>query len=196
MPAYALSWVTESYRGTRVVWHNGSIDGMSAWVGTVPDLRLGVVILSNLQAANFRNAIFYRIIDSYTGTKLSNLSPELHGKFQAGLDRRDQTEREWQALNNQPVEPLLPIADYAGKYTNPAFGVVDVVVADGRLVYRRTPSMVLDLVCEEAGSHTFLGKYRDVAADLGEGKITIQFEVQEDGEVVGFSEGEMDFQAD
>ena len=75
--AYALSWVTESYRGTRLVWHNGSIDGMSAWVGMAPDLRLGVAILSNLDDANLRNAIFYRIVNSYTDNELTDLGPEL-----------------------------------------------------------------------------------------------------------------------
>ena len=36
--SYALSWVTESYKGTRLVWHTGDIDGMAAWVGMAPDM--------------------------------------------------------------------------------------------------------------------------------------------------------------
>lgn len=189
--AYALSWVTESYRGIRLVWHNGSIDGMSAWVGMAPDLKLGVVILSNLQDANLRNAIFYRIIDAYTDKPLRDLDPKLLEDQRSRIDNRDALETKWQSLNANPVTPALPISDYAGTYTNPVFGVVEIAVVDGRLVYRRTPSMVLDLRCQEAS--TFLGKYRGIVEDLGEGKLEIVFRT-ENGKVTGFSEGELTFQ--
>ena len=189
--AYALSWFTESYDGTRLFHHGGDIDGMAALVGIVPDLKLGVAILSNLNGANLRRAIFYRIIDSYAGNKLTDLSPELLKKFQASLKKRNQVEREWQDLNKNPVDPLLPIGDYAGKYRNPLFGNVKMVVEDDFLVYRKTPSIVLDLRVEE--DNTFLGKH-DGVLDLLEGKVKILFQVK-DGKVTGFSEGELIFQA-
>jgi len=189
--AYALSWVTESYHGTRLVWHNGSIDGMSAWVGMAPDLRLGVAILSNLDDADFRNAIFYRIVDSYTNNELTDLSPELLEQHRVALDRRNQAELRWQALNDAPVNPSLPVKDYAGKYSNPVFGDVEISLEDDHLVYRRTPTMIADLRCEEGG--TFLGKYRGVTEDLRRGKIEIEFQV-EGGRVTGFSEEYLAFQ--
>ena len=189
--AYALAWVTESYHGTRLVWHNGSIDGMSAWVGMAPDLRLGLAILSNLDDADFRNAIFYRIVDSYTDHELTDLSPGLLERHRVALDRRNQAESRWQALNDAPVAPSLPVKDYAGRYGNPAFGAVEISLEDDQLVYRRTPTMIVDLRCEEG--ETFLGRYRGVAEDLREGKVEIAFQV-EGGDVTGFAEGELLFQ--
>ena len=183
--SYALSWVTESYKGTRLVWHNGDIDGMAAWVGMAPDMKLGVVILSNLDGGKLRDALFYRIIDSYTDKPLTDLDPELLAKHRKALDNRNQQEKKWSELGSDPVKPTLPIADYAGKYSNPAFGTVEMVLADGQLVYERTPSAVLDLRCEKAD--TFLGKTRSAADDLREGKVEIKFET-EDGKVTGFSE--------
>jgi CubicO group peptidase (beta-lactamase class C family) len=189
--AYALSWVTESYQGTRLVWHNGSIDGMSAWVGMAPDLRLGVAILSNLDDANLRNAIFYRIVDSYTDNELTDLGPELLEERQAALDHRSQAELRWQTLNDAPVNPSLPIKDYSGKYSNPVFGDVEISVEDDQLVYRRTPTMIVDLRCQE--DNVFLGKFRGVTEDLRGGKIEVGFQV-EGGKVTGFSEGDLLFQ--
>jgi CubicO group peptidase (beta-lactamase class C family) len=189
--AYALSWVTESYQGTRLVWHNGSIDGMSAWVGMAPDLRLGVAILSNLDDANLRNATFYRIVDSYTGNELTDLSPELLEQRRVALDRRDQAESRWQALNDAPVNPSLPAKDYAGKYSNPTFGEVEISLEGDQLVYRRTPTMIADLRCEE--HNVFLGKYRGVTEDLRAGKIDVEFQV-EGGRAAGFSEENLHFQ--
>ncbi len=188
--AYALSWVTESYQGTRLVWHNGDIDGMAAWVGMVPEQNLGVVILSNLDGGRLREAIFYRIVDSYLDKELTDLDPELLEKRGEALERRNEQEEKWRALDADPVRPALPIAAYAGKYANPAFGTVEMRVADGRLVYIRSPVMTLDLRNEKA--NTFLGKTRSAVDDLREGKVQIEFETK-DGKVTGFSEGELDF---
>jgi CubicO group peptidase (beta-lactamase class C family) len=189
--AYALSWVTESYQGTRLVWHNGSIDGMSAWVGMAPDLRLGVVILSNLDDANLRNAIFYRIVDSYTDHELTDLGPELLEQRQVALDHRDRAEARWQALNDAPVSPALPTKDYAGTYRNPSFGEVEISLESDQLVYRRTPTMIAELRCQQ--DNVFLGKYRGVTEDLRAGKIEVGFQV-EGGRVTGFSEENLLFQ--
>lgn len=189
--AYGLSWVTESYRGTRLVWHNGSIDGMSAWVGMAPDLRLGVAILSNLDDADLRNAIFYRIVDSYANNELTDLSPEILEQHRVALDDRNQAELRWQALNDAPVHPSLPVKDYAGKYSDPVFGDVEISVEDDQLVYRRTPTMIVDLRCEEGD--TFLGRYRGVSEDLRLGKSELAFQV-EGGRVTGFSEEYLLFQ--
>ena len=189
--AYALSWVTESYQGTRLVWHNGSIDGMSAWVGMAPDLRLGVAILSNLDDANLRNAIFYRIVDSYANNELTDLSPELLEQRRVALDRRNQAELRWQALSDAPVNPSLPVKDYAGRYSNPVFGDVEISLEGDQLVYRRTPTMIADLRCQE--DNAFLGRYRGVTEDLRAGKIEVAFQV-EGGRVTGFSEEYLLFQ--
>ena len=188
--AYALSWVTESYKGRRLVWHNGSIDGMSAWVGFVPGLKLGIVILSNLDEANFRTALFYRIIDSVNGNAAADLNQELLVKHHDGLNQRDKTEKQWQALNDNSVKTVLPISDYAGKYSNPAFGKVEIVFENGQLIYHRTPSMTLDLRCQEG--NIFLGKYRNVAEDLRSGKVKLDFQI-ENGKITGFAEGELIF---
>jgi len=64
------------------------------------------------------------------------------------------------------------------------------VLADGHLVYKRSPVMTLDLRCEKA--NTFLGKSRSKVDDLREGKVEIEFETK-DGRVTGFSEGELKF---
>ena len=188
--AYALSWVTESYKGRRIVWHNGSIDGMSAWVGFVPDLKLGMVILSNLDEANFRTALFYRIIDSFNGNAVADLNQDLLVKHHDELDQRDKAEKQWLALKDNPVKSVLGTAEYAGKYSNPAFGDVEIVLENNQLTYHRTPSMILDLRFQEG--NTFLGKYRNIALDLREGKVKLDFHI-ENGKITGFAEGELIF---
>ena len=190
--AYALSWVTEDYHGRRIVWHNGTIDGMSAWVGFVPDMRLGIAILSNLDEANFRNALFYHIVDRFSADTALDLSGELLEKQNDVLERRDLGERQWQALSDGMEQCQLSAADYSGKYRNPAFGEVEIALENGHLVYHRTPSMTLDLRCK--GANGFLGKFRDRTQDLGNGKLKLEFQV-DDGKVRQFSEDVLIFRS-
>jgi CubicO group peptidase (beta-lactamase class C family) len=65
--AYGLGWFMQDYRGRKLAMHTGSIDGMTALVAMVPEERLGLVVLINLDHAELRHALMYRIIDAYLG---------------------------------------------------------------------------------------------------------------------------------
>src|SRR5690349_24909861 len=63
--AYGMGWFLEDYRGEFVAFHTGSIDGRSAIVGLLPDRRLGVAILTNLDHSELRHALMYTVFDRY-----------------------------------------------------------------------------------------------------------------------------------
>lgn len=66
--AYGLGWFVHSYRGRRIVWHGGDTDGMAAVVALVPEARLGVAVLSNLQLPRtLPYSLAYRILDRTIG---------------------------------------------------------------------------------------------------------------------------------
>lgn len=178
LPAYCLSWVTQSYRGTRIVWHNGGIDGMSAWIGLLPDQDIGVAILTNLENADLRKAVFYHVIDGLLDQKPLDLEPELLGAQNKALATRDATHKEWLALAAKPLTPPIPLKAFAGKFHNPVIGDVEIKFENGSLVYVRTPQQTLDLVYWEGNK--FLGRYRNAAEDLRSGKVTLDFTITTD----------------
>ena len=45
---YGLAWFLHDYAGASVAMHTGSIDGMSALIGLLPDRRMGVYVLANV----------------------------------------------------------------------------------------------------------------------------------------------------
>ena len=46
---YGMGWIAQIYRGgTRLVWHNGGIDGFTTFIGFFPEDHLGLVILTNM----------------------------------------------------------------------------------------------------------------------------------------------------
>ncbi len=63
-PSYGLGWFNAEYRGVNIVEHGGNIDGFSAKVELVPSKGLGVVLLTNLNAANaFLDEVSYGITE-------------------------------------------------------------------------------------------------------------------------------------
>ncbi len=127
---YGLGWFEQDYRGRFVAMHTGSIDGRTAIVALVPEERLGVYIFGNVDHAEFRHALMWRVIDAYTNTTpRRDWSAEflkLYGdRREAG--RRATAERE--AARLAGTTPSRPLADYAGDYDHPVWG--DLVVERG-----------------------------------------------------------------
>jgi CubicO group peptidase (beta-lactamase class C family) len=50
--SYALGWLTENYRGLRIVQHSGNVIGYSANVTLIPEKGIGIVLLANSNYAN------------------------------------------------------------------------------------------------------------------------------------------------
>src|SRR5581483_879794 len=70
-----FGWFLHDYHGRKVVRHGGNIDGMVAMVGMIPEEKLGVVILSNLDPGDLPSALMYRAFDAYLGL------PEQEGRL-------------------------------------------------------------------------------------------------------------------
>lgn len=130
---YGLGWFLHDYQGEAVAMHTGSIDGMSAIIGLLPERRLGVYVLANLDHAELRHALMYRVFDMYTGNPSRDWSKELlslYGRLESEADsaRRQQDQR--RVANTQPS---LPLDRYAGTYANQTYGNVVVTVRQSAL---------------------------------------------------------------
>ena len=86
---YALGWFQHEYGGRRLNYHTGSIDGMVAIIGIIPEERFGVYVLGNLDHVEVRHALLYKAIDTWLGTGTRDWSKDLrdiYAKMQAQGD--------------------------------------------------------------------------------------------------------------
>jgi CubicO group peptidase (beta-lactamase class C family) len=119
---YGLGWFLHDYRGQAVAMHTGSIDGMSALIGLIPERRLGVYVLANLDHAELRHALMYRLFDMYSGHPPRDWSKELLTLY-TGLERQaDSARRQQEQRRVAGTQPSLPLERYTGTYTNPTYG--------------------------------------------------------------------------
>jgi len=65
--SYGLGWILEDTDGYERVWHNGGLPGMVTHVSLVPELNLGVIVLTNQQEGAALEAISLQIIEAYAG---------------------------------------------------------------------------------------------------------------------------------
>lgn len=127
--SYALGWFVQEYQGRTIYMHTGSIDGMSAIVGLMPDRRMGVFVLANLDHAELRHALMYQAFDLYNANAPRDWSKDLRTLLTP-------PRRVAAAVDSGPVDrpaPAFTLARYAGRYADSAYGHVVVTFDSGGL---------------------------------------------------------------
>ncbi len=133
---YAMGWIVHDYRGRPIVAHGGMIDGYRVLVAVYPKDRFAIAIVNNHQEARGNQAIENALADRALG-----LAPKDWNAILLDATRRDGEAKraEWAATvkaRRADVPPSLALADYAGRYDEPAYGTATVELAKGKLVWK------------------------------------------------------------
>lgn len=131
---YGLGWWINHYRGEMLVMHSGSLSGYRALITMVPRLKLGFVVLANLNGTHLPEALTNTLLDAYLGLP-QNRDWNAH---MIAVDKRAQgksaaEQRSKEASRLKDTNPSLPLAAYAGRYSEPAYGEMLVILREGRL---------------------------------------------------------------
>jgi CubicO group peptidase (beta-lactamase class C family) len=159
--AYGLGWGLSDYRGYKVVSHSGGLLGMVSRVRLIPDLKLGVVVLTNQEAGGAMEAISHHVIDHYMKAPATDWIGGFRSLSEQRLAQAKEAEKRQSAARNADSKPSLPPAKYAGRYIDAWYGEVTIEPEEGKLVLRfsRTPGLVGDL--EHWQYDTFVARWRD-----------------------------------
>ncbi|MBC7894143.1 MAG: serine hydrolase [Cytophagaceae bacterium] len=130
---YGLGWFLQHYNGLSMAMHTGSIDGMIAIIGLVPDQRLGVYVLANLDHAELRHALMYRAVDLFTGGATRDWSTEFKALYEGLAAQGRAAEAREKQARVAGTRPSLDLARYAGTYVDSMYGTVQVTRAGGKL---------------------------------------------------------------
>jgi CubicO group peptidase (beta-lactamase class C family) len=161
MAGYALGLGVRDYRGHILRQHTGDLPGYLSKVAMIPDLRLGVAVLTNQESGFAFESIVYQVLDYYLGAK----APDYPAVFQQLRERNRQklkdAAQKAATARDSTVGPSLPLGKYVGTYRDPWYG--DVIIAqEGKglsIRFSHTPALVGDLVHWQYD--TFLARWRD-----------------------------------
>ena len=70
--SYALGWVLQDYNGQCLLQHGGAIDGFRSHLSLLPDARIGIVLLNNLDRGFMNLALSNTLIDHLLGLPYRN----------------------------------------------------------------------------------------------------------------------------
>ena len=130
---YGLGWIVEHYRGHRLLWHNGGIDGFKALVSFVPKQRAGVCVMSNRFPTEGPEALGYHLIDVLLG-----LEPIAWGerfrKRETTFETAAQDAKQHTESKAKPAGPTHHLNDFAGTYEHPGYGSISFRVENEQLV--------------------------------------------------------------
>ncbi len=166
---YGLGWGLRDVAGKMSVTHTGGLPGMLSKTILIPDLNLGVVILTNTSMGGgpLFSAVTQTIVDSYLGLDNFQWTDKHAEQYEQMLGTADSVvTRVWQTVEAADDAHIDP-ADYVGIYEDKWFGKVEVSMKDGQLWFRAYRSRKLNGPMSYYQANTFAIKweYQDMPAD-------------------------------
>jgi CubicO group peptidase (beta-lactamase class C family) len=126
--SYGFGWFIQDYQGRHMWMHTGSINGMCAIIGLLPNERLGVYILENLDHAEIRHGLMYAALDLYSNGPSRDWNTDLKPIFARPVAAGAPA-----AAPRAVTPPSLSLERYAGVYADSAYGDVRVTFDNGSL---------------------------------------------------------------
>jgi hypothetical protein len=134
---YGLGWFQHDYRGKMVQFHTGSLSGMVALAGLIPEENIGVYVMGNLDHVELRHAIMYTVFDLFIDGKITkDWSQELYTLYHPDVETPKDPEPIKNAKANIAEEHIL------GNYHNEQFGNVEISKKENQFVFNLNNTLI------------------------------------------------------
>ena len=133
LQTYGLGWFLMDYKGRLAVHHGGNIDGMSSLVALLPEEKMGVVVLTNMNGSLLPSVMVHRIFDDQLKLPPKDFSGEMRVKADALEKQGREALAKLEASRVPNTRPTLSLDKYAGTYTDSMYGDVVVRAGNGKL---------------------------------------------------------------
>jgi CubicO group peptidase (beta-lactamase class C family) len=170
LKAYALGWFVSDYHGRLRVDHEGSIDGMYSQVVLLPELKAGVVALTNSDTPA-AELMCNRAVDGLLGLPPQDRSSDKLTQHKA-RDLMTKARAVRATARAKDTKPSLPAPHYAGNYGGDLYGDVAVTPEDDKLVLRFVPAPTFVADLEHWQHDTFRVKWRTLNPYIPDGWAT------------------------
>jgi CubicO group peptidase (beta-lactamase class C family) len=132
--SYGMGFVVSTYRGEKLVQHGGGIDGFISLLSFLPKRRIGVIVLTNFSGVNpVTQIVTNNVFDRLLAMEPVDWNGRLREQVRKARAAQDSSRASRYANRKPGTSPSHPLADYAGRYSHPAYGDVGVSQAGGRL---------------------------------------------------------------
>lgn len=178
---YGLGWFISDVKGHRQVQHTGGLIGTVTQFTMIPDLKLGIVVLTNQQSGAAFNTITNTVKDAYLGIEDRNWLKtygDRMGKYNEDVEKgkKEIFAKSAEFAKNKALQPKAE--QFVGTYRDAWFGNV-VITQNGndyRLTCEKSPRLKGSLL--PYTNNTFIIKWDDRSYDAD---AFINFDYDEKG---------------
>lgn len=158
---YGLGWDLSDYRGRKVVSHTGGWPGQVSKVAMIPEIGLGVVVLTNQESGAAFQAVTWRVLDAYLNAPRTDWVKAYAESVAKAKADSDESWAKHVAARDANAKPTLPLARYAGTYRDRWRGDVAIAEENGKLVLRFSHTENLSGTLEFWQHSTFIVRWAD-----------------------------------
>lgn len=179
---YAMGQVVRDYRGRLMVYHTGGLHGMVSLVEMLPELNLGVVVLTNQEEGSAFSSIGNTVLDHYLGAPPKDWVAAFSAVDKRRIEAAEKAVAGAASKRDASSKPSLKLEAYAGRYRDPWYGDVVIEKTGSGLAIRFTHTPALSGHLEHWQQDTFVARWKDRSL-LADAYIT--FSLNPDGSIEG-----------
>jgi len=158
---YGLGWELLDEFGYERVSHTGSVPGTATWIAMIPELKLGVIVLTNLNDYSAIESVGNQILDAYVGAPKRDLVAVLSTRRDSHAGAADAAMAAVAKVVATAGSPTLPLDTYVGRYTDPWRGEATVRKEGERLILKFSRTDKLEGVLEPYLGNMFVVRWND-----------------------------------
>lgn len=182
---YGLGWFLSDVKGNMKVEHTGGLPGMLSNTVLIPDLNLGVVILTNTSddGGALFSAVANAITDDYLGLDNFNWVDKYAAYYkQRATGDGDASKKVWDAIATVDASHIKH-KNYTGFYKDNWFGKAEVFKKKGKLYiqFLRSPKLNGELHYYKGNTFAVKWEYQDMNADAF---VTFSLDAKEKAESI------------
>ncbi len=166
---YGLGWFLNDALGNMIVSHTGGLPGMLSKTLLVPDINLGIVILSNTEPGGgaYFNSVSQTILDSYLGLDNAEWVRRNYEYLQRKKKQGDASSQLVWEIVEKAKKKNIRKEHFVGTYQDPWFGKMEVFDKDGQLWIKshRSPKLNGPMHFYKANTFAVKWEYQDMNAD-------------------------------
>lgn len=181
--AYGLGWFLSDKNGHVVVEHTGGLPGMLSRTILIPELNLGIVVLTNTDPGGYSyHTIAQEIMDAYLGVEKNDWVSIAEKRLKENQNESDSvTTAVWETVAKAPKNSIDP-SDYIGTYKDNWFGTIEILLNNGKLWFKslRSPKLNGEMFFYQANTFAIKWEYTDMPCDA-----FAMFNLDENGKAQG-----------
>jgi CubicO group peptidase (beta-lactamase class C family) len=193
---YGLGFFISDVKGYKQISHTGGLEGMVTQITMIPELQLGIIVLTNQEEGAAFSAITNQIKDGYLGITGTDRVAEYSARRKSQLNNEKKiTDSIWQEVaqfqtrqtngthkSTAAVPGQTDLSIYTGTYRDPWLGDIVISVKDGKAWFnaKRSPKLTGELLPYKGNSFIVKWKDRSMNADA-----YVIFSLDERGQATG-----------